>query len=84
MSSSVPAIFTSVLATGVLPLVILVLAVVAVTVVALVRADKHDVPAVFGAFAQAFGIHKHVERAEQRDTGHVAVTEEPEQRDEAA
>ncbi|MFI6958227.1 hypothetical protein ACIBJI_32760 [Nocardia sp. NPDC050408] len=85
MSSPAPAVFSSVLAVGLWPLVILVLAVVTVTIVALARADKRDIPAVFGAFAQAFGLHKRTEeRDEQRDTNHVAPTDETEQRDEAA
>ncbi|MEU4414805.1 hypothetical protein [Nocardia salmonicida] len=85
MSSPAPAVVSSILAVGLWPLVILVLAVVTVTIVALARADKSDIPAVFGAFAHAFGLHKHTgERDEQRDTDHVDPTDETEHRDEAA
>lgn len=85
MSSSAPTVLASILAAGVWPLMSLVLAVVTVAVVALARADKRDIPAVFGAFAQAFGFHKRIgEHDEQRNTGRVALTEETEQRDETA
>lgn len=85
MSSPAPAVISSLLATGLWPLAILVLAVVTVTVVALARADKRDIPAVFGAFAQAFGLHKHTsEHREQRDTDRVVPIDEAERPGEAA
>lgn len=84
MVSPVPAVVASVLAAGLWPLLILVLAVVTVTVVALLRADPRDIPAVFGAFARAFGFHSVDEREDPRDTERVAPGEETEQHDEAA
>ncbi|MGV9679190.1 hypothetical protein ACWDSJ_28245 [Nocardia sp. NPDC003482] len=62
------------------PLVCLLLAVVTVTVIALMRADRKDIPEVFAAFAQAFGIHRTAARPkDSEETGMLrpADTEKP-------
>ncbi|WP_143861541.1 hypothetical protein [Nocardia amikacinitolerans] len=58
---------------------------VTVTIVALVRAERCDIPVVFGAFARAFGFHANVaEREEKLDTEQMGPAEETDQPGEAA
>ncbi|MEV6071865.1 hypothetical protein AB0L82_35450 [Nocardia sp. NPDC052001] len=69
----------SLLAQGIWPLLVFFGLVLVVSVIALIRAEKKDVPAIFKAFAEAFGFHsgtleKTTEMVETGGTGNELVT----------